>query len=309
MKKICLALLVLALSVPAIASVTITAAPGPEVNSVVISYTATEEVRAFALEVTCTDGALVPAKTQRQGLLRTTIPSVDDANYYVTPTNASFNTVNSATRVWTYGSPVVSADSNGCIIEMASLYASNDPCAAHHFAPPLAGTLVKLFVDQAKRGSDNAITVTVTTANAKRGKVVLKGSGTSIDPAGLPAAVTLTYDCFLVGESHGGWIVTQAMADNWVQIGKPPSWCHPGHYMGDANVDCVVSATDILGTPGFKAAFGKAWPDVNYKPSCDINNDKVISATDILGDAGLVGSGIKNGWGKVVPSCTPGVLP
>jgi hypothetical protein len=309
MKKICLVLLVLALSVPAIAGVTITAAKGPEVNSVIISYTATEEVRAFALEVTCTDSALVPSLTQRQGRTRTSVPSVDDANYYVTPTNAGFTSLGtpSTTRVWSYGSPIVSATADGCIIEMASLYATNDPCVAHRVAPPLSGVLAKLFVNET--GKDGSITVTVTQANAKRGKVVLKGSGASIDPAGLPASVTLTFDCFAVGQVVGGNLVTQDMYNLWVQLNKPSSWCFKGHYMGDANLDCWIDASDIIGDPGFYDSFGSAVGDDNYRPSCDLNNDGYVDASDILGWDDT--SGVIYGWnvGEVPAPCTPGVLP
>jgi hypothetical protein len=271
-------------------------ASNPDGNSVIISYSCSpgEEVRAFALEVTVSDKALVPSKAIRLGGW--------DANYYVTPTNVGFT----SGAVRPYNSPIVAADANGCIIEMASLYAANDPCVAHKFAPPLAGDLVELFVNQA--GTDGTVQVCVQQVNAKRGGVVLVNAS-SVAPTGLPACVDLTFDCLNEGQVCGGVLITAAMKANWITAGKPLSWCHPGHYMGDANVDCVVNATDIIGTPGFKASFNKAYPDVNYKPSCDVNNDLVVNATDILGDAGIPGSGIKNGWLKAVPNCAPGTLP
>jgi hypothetical protein len=195
---------------------------------------------------------------------------------------------------------------------MGSLYAANDPCSAHKFAPPLSGNLIKFFVSKALRGADNQITITVTAANAKRGKVVLKGPPvTSVDPV-LPAPVVLTFDCLQQGETCGGVPITAARAANWVTAGKPASWCHPGHWLGDANVDCVVDATDVLGvggSPNFKAAFGQAWPSVNYKPSCDTNDDLVIDASDILGDPGIPNSGLKTGFGSAIPNCAPGQLP
>jgi hypothetical protein len=295
MKKVCLALLVLAISMPAIAGVTITAVKGPEANSVIISYTATEEVRAFALEVTCTDSALLPGTALREGKVR---PAVDDANYYFTP---STSTVGSSS-VWPYGSPITVADGNSCIIEMASLYASNDPCKAHKFAPPLSGTLLKIFVDATKAGGDGAITVAVTQANAKRGKVVTK-AGASVDPVVTGASVTLVFDCLRVGEVCGGVMITSTMQANWVTAGKPASWCHPGHYAGDANLDCKVTAVDLVGPalPNFKASFGKVYPDPAYAASADTNNDLKVTAIDLVGgDPLCVGCGAKANFGKII---------
>jgi len=316
MKKFCLALLVLAFSMPAIAGVTITIekAPLPDVNAVLIKYVATEEVRAFAVDVTVTDSALKTSRTLRQGLTR---PAVDDANYYVTPTNASFGDVGSPAtyRLWNYGSPIAAADGNGCTIEMASLYANNDPCVAHRFAPPLEGTLVKLFVDQTKRGADNAITVTVTGANAKRGGIVLK-SGSTVAPTGLPASVVFQYDCMEVGEWKGGNWITNEIKSNWITAGNPSSWCHPGHFMGDSNIDCLIDATDIIDDAvGIVPAFGSAFGDDAYRPGCDYNDDLYVDASDILGwtfDAqNNPLNGLLYGWGVgTVPApCDPGTLP
>jgi hypothetical protein len=132
----------------------------------------------------------------------------------------------------------------------------------------------------------------------------------------LPATITVpdcgATECIVVGQVCGGVLITQAMYDKWVEIGKPLSWCHPGHVKGDANVDCIVNATDVIGlagSPNYKSSFGKAWPDPAYKPSCDCTNDGIINASDILGLSGIPGSGIKPNFGQTVPSCTPGTLP
>jgi len=130
-------------------------------------------------------------------------------------------------------------------------------------------------------------------------------------------AFELHAECLVVGQFVGGLLVTPQMYSNWVQIGKPPSWCHPGHVMGDADESCVVDAGDVLSgpNPNFQDSFGKAWPDPAYAPECDTNNDKIINAADILGGALVVidpayapsvtQSGIGNNFGKVVPVTCP----
>lgn len=190
MKKVFLGLLVLACAVPAMSAIniTLTNGAGVDANLVSVNYacTAGEEVRAWALDIAVSDKALNTSTIRRQGLVR---PAVDDANYYVTPTNAGFNSVGGVLRLWNnpgYGSPAVSADANGCIIEMASLYAPTDPCAAHRFAPPSSGTLVTFRVKSDPNmlviGCDGAVTVSITGVNAKRGGVVLKdGSSASVN--------------------------------------------------------------------------------------------------------------------------------
>jgi len=295
----------LAFVAPAMATVTITAVQN-DINSVLVNYTVTgaDKVRAFALDVTCTDSALVTSKTLRQNL---TPPAVHDANYYLTPTTASFNTINGTLRVWNsnsnpYGLPIVQADANGCVIEMASLYATNDPCVAHRFGPPTSGTLVKLYVNQALRGSDNQITVSVTGANAKRGGVVLE-NGTTAAPVGLPATVVLPFDCMYVGETRGGVYIDSAKLANWITAGKPASWCHPGHFAGDANMDCQITAVDLVGPaiPNFKASFAKVYPDPAYAPSCDTNNDLQVTAVDLVGGDPLCPNcGAKANWAQII---------
>jgi hypothetical protein len=296
MKKIWLARLGLIMSVPAMA-VNITAAKS-DINSVIISYSCSpgEEVRAFALEVTVSDKSFVSAKTIRLGGW--------DANYYVTPTNVGFT----SGAVRPYNSPIVAADANGCIIEMASLYASNDPCVAHKFPPPSSGDLVKLYVNEALAGGDGKITVCVSQVNAKRGGVVLVNA-TSVAPTGLPACVDLVFDCLNEGQVCGGVLITAAKKANWITAGKPASWCHAGHFAGDANMDCLVNAVDIVGgtgKPNFKAAFNTTYGVPAYAPSCDTNDDLAINAVDLVGgDPTCVGCGAKANFNQTITPCIP----
>lgn len=310
MKKVCLALLVLALTIPTMGAVNITLTRVGDTNQLVLGYTTDLEVRAFAFDVTVTDAALLTSTITRVGGA--------DANYYVTPTNVGFTTIGGVLRPWPYNSPAVDANASKFTVEMGSLYASNDPCSAHKFPPPLTGNLVTFYVDKAKRGADNKITVTVTAANAKRGKVVMKGPPvTSVDPV-LPAAVELIFDCMLPGETVGGNLITPQMYADWIMIGKPNSWCHPGHYLGDANLDCLIDTTDLFGVNGdepwaYLNTIFATWPDANYAPSDDCNNDLTIDTTDYFGwSTPIAQEGLVFGLteaGVVPPPCSQGVLP
>ena len=310
MRKLCLALLVLALTIPTMGAVNITLTRVGDTNQLTLGFTSDAEVRAFAFDVTVTDAALLTSTITRVGGA--------DANYYVTPTNVGFTTIGNVLRPWPYNSPAVDANASKFTVEMGSLYASNDPCSAHKFPPPLTGNLVTFYVAKAKRGADNQITVTVTQANAKRGKVVLKGPPvTSVDPV-LPAAVVLQWECMQVGEKVGGVQIGAAEYANWITLNKPLSWCHPGHYLGDANLDCVIDTTDLFGVNGdelwaYMNSIGASWPDANYAPSDDCNNDLVIDTTDYFGwSVPIAQEGLVFGLLEalvVPPPCSQGVLP
>jgi len=258
MKKVLLSLLVLAFVVPAMGAVNITLTQGPEPNSVLVGYqcTAGEAVRAWALDLAVSDKALITSSALRQGLTR---PAVDDANYYLTPTNASFSTVGGVLRVWNYGSPIVAADVNGCIIEMASLYAANDPCVAHKFGPPSSGTLVKLFVTAANMGCDGVISVQVTGANAKRGGVVLE-NGTTV-AVSLPGALNLINDT------------------------GPAAWRGVSQSKGDATGDGQVNLSDLL---QLRKSWLKTTADPHgtltgqYNCAADFNRNGSVNLQDLL---------------------------
>jgi len=158
MKKVALALLVLAFTVPAMAVVNITATA--DANKVTIGYNNTggEEVRAFALEIAVSDGAYIVGSDD---------PNLKD--YYIFPGSVSFYVVDGNTLILDYGTPIAEQDANGGILETASLYAASDPCG--HTGPPASsGTLCSFYVDCSVGGS---ITVDIA-LNAKRGGVVLK---------------------------------------------------------------------------------------------------------------------------------------
>jgi len=232
MKKVLLGLLMLALVAPAMGTIniTLTNGVGVDANLFTIKYacTAGEKVRAWALDVTVTDKALRTSTIRRQGLVR---PAIDDANYYLTPTNASFGTVGNVLRVWNtgsstnpYGSPAVAADANGFTIEMASLYAANDPCVAHRFGPPADGNLVSFRIQSDPNykliGCDGAVTIEIPRANAKRGGVVLEnGTTTAVN---LPGPLTVQF------------------------YTQPLAWLSPSQPWGDADGNGYVNAQDLV---------------------------------------------------------------
>jgi hypothetical protein len=290
MKKLALAMLILALAIPAMADVEITISNDANIVTIGYNNTGGEMVRAFPLEIAVSGEAYIVGS------------DVPDANdYYVYPTNMTFTVVDGNTVIDQLGSPIAEADANGGILEMASLYAANDPL--HPAAPPASGTLVSFAVDCA--GGD----VTVTIAeNGKRGGVVLEDP--DVDPTvTLPAPLVVVCggtECLVVGQVCGGITITQAMYDNWVTIGKDASWCFATHFAGDANMDCKVNAADILSgpNPNYQDSFGSIYPAANYRPSCDHNNDLKVNAADII--SSIPGAGLQNNFGTIFtlpPDC------
>jgi hypothetical protein len=218
MKKVALALLVLAIAMPAMAEVRITLTN--DANIVTIGYeTDGEVVRAFALEVDVNNGGFVAGSV---------VPNTDD--YWVYPTNMTFTIVDGNTVVDEYGSPIAGESNAGGVLEMASLYGENDPCRQD--APPSSGTLCTFIVDVNCEG----IVAVDLTLNGKRGGVVLEDPDAAVD-VNLPDTLVVPCgeDCIKVGEYCGGVLITQTMYDNWVMMNKPTSWCHPGHYAGDCD--------------------------------------------------------------------------
>jgi hypothetical protein len=130
MKKIILALVVLAIALPASAEVLITCEQ-PDVNvlEAVVSYDngEAEPVRAFALEI------MVDAC----GIDSISCLSED---YYIYPGTIDIQNG----QVQNFGTCVVSIDANVAVVEMGSLYAAEDPC--HTTAPPDEGDLLLVTV-------------------------------------------------------------------------------------------------------------------------------------------------------------------
>jgi hypothetical protein len=298
MKKFALALLVLALTLPASAAVnvTMTVGTGADANKVTVSYTCTasEEVRAFAMKIAVTNGKFAVGS-----------PVSLSNDYYVHPSSIQFAVdSNGATYISGLGTPVAVQDVNGGVIETASLYAANDP--NHKTAPPASGNLLSFRLNCGT--AQETVTLSL---DSQRGGIVLKDPNVT-PTTNLPQSVSVCAPvCLVVGQYCGGVMITQAMYDNWVQIGKPASWCHPGHFGGDANMNCTINSIDLVGPalPNMKAAFGKSWPTAGYADSCDTDNNKSINAIDIVGGGAAVcvpnGCGAKKNFGRVLHGYPP----
>jgi hypothetical protein len=247
MKKILLALLVLTVAVPAMGAVTINSRKGDEANSVIVGYSWTgtgdgNEVRAFALDVNVSDGAYVAGSSTRRS-----------TEYYVTPTNITFTTVGGNTYINQLGKPAVAETVNGCVIEMASLYAAGDPCG-HTSPPPVSGELVKFFVDCTKAGGDGKVGVNVASETTLRGGVVLK-NGNSVAPT-LPGRLDI--------------VCAPPVPPCWTCISQP---------LGDTDGDGYVGALDLL---ALRMSWTKAPPDPAYNCCADFDHDSYVGALDLL---------------------------
>lgn len=303
MKKVALALLVLAIAMPAMADVNITLTY--DANIVTIGYLCDggEAVRGFALGVSVSGGAYVVGSAE---------PNEDPVtgDYWVYPTNMTFTVSDGNTVVDEHGSPIAEETVNGGVLEMASLYDENDPC--HPDAPASSGNLCTFVVDtNCVLGPNFTVGVTL---NGQRGGIVLEDPDV-IPTVNLPADIVVPCipdKCLVVGQYCGGVLITQTMYDNWIAMGEPAAWCHPAHYAGDCDQNCSVNAIDVVGgtgQPNLKAAFGGAWPNPPYDPACDTDNNLQINAIDVVG-GGIVtclapGCGAKPNFGLAVTGQPP----
>lgn len=207
MKKVALALLVLAIAMPAMADVNIGLTRDANVVTIDYECTAGEAVRAFALNVDVNNGGFIVGSV---------VPNTDD--YWVYPTNMTFTIVDGNTVVDEYGSPIAGESNAGGVLEMASLYGENDPCRQD--APPSSGILCTFAID-ANCAIAESFTVSLD-LNAQRGGVVLE------DP---DAAVTVNLPSDLVVPC--------------IPPG-PACWNCPGQPSGDATGDGNVNIFDLL---------------------------------------------------------------
>jgi hypothetical protein len=250
MRKVTLALLVLALSVPAMAAVNITMshpATGANYNQVTIAYScdASEEVRAFALAISVTDGGFLVGSDEPAG-------DPNHSDYYVYPGSIQFEVVDGNTVIADFGNPIAEQDANGGVIEMASLYAAADPC---HPNPPLAsGNLCKFRVISSNCGPDNAVSVSLA-LDSKRGGVVLKDP--NVVPNVILPAAPLTFDTCC--------------------------WLCPSQSVGNCNTDSSVNVLDYF---LFKKAYGTNSTNTHgtgqgqFNCCCDFNHDNKVNVLD-----------------------------
>jgi hypothetical protein len=233
MKKLIIALLVVFLTAPAWADVAITLSNDNGV--VTIGYDSTGEaelVRAFALDITVTDGTITDVTDFVVG--------DDNGGYGIFPGNFSrYITVDGQTgEVADWGAagytPVADVNDPGAAgalgssaitIEMGSLYDTQ--------APAKTGVLCKVVVDG---GSEICVT-----PNVIRGGVVLENAAQAACPE---VCEPLATECFPS---------SNAQYNDWVALGKPDCWCTK--YQCDGDTDGKDS--------GFPARFRVFTGDLN----------------------------------------------
>jgi len=261
MRNIALAIIVLAVTIPAMGDVNITIEA--DQNEVTIGYDCNEGevVRAFALNIDVNDGTFVVGSAASA-----VDPNV--ADYYIYPGSISFTIVdgNTVIDVPNFGTPVAEQDANGGVLEMASLYSTNDPDPNRHDPPASSGDLCTFYVDT----SGGCVTVTLS-EDSKRGGVVLE------DP----------------NEEF-----TLVLPDPLEVCGDPACWSYPCFHRGDTNGDNIIDSTDVLGSDGPGGTVYDGWFDawnIQYHPCSDINKDGIIDSSDVLGSDGP-GGAILDGW-------------
>ncbi len=217
MKKIAFALILVMLTSPVLAdvSITVTDLGG---GKAAIGYSGSEQVRAFALDIMVDAGNIDAISDFAVG---------DDNNGYgIFPANFSRHiTVDPTTGEvsdWAIEgyNPVADADdpgalgglgTNGITIEMGSLYDTK--------APPLEGQLCVITCSE-------ACNVTVT-LNATRGNVVLEDATEAV--VDLTGATAVPIGALAVGGP------TDTRSVEWLSVGQPACWLNARHCHGDAD--------------------------------------------------------------------------
>ena len=197
MKKIILALVVLAIALPASAEVLITCEQVPDEPNVIIGYVngEAEPVRAFALEIILDAGEI------------TAVSCLSD-DYYIFPSDIEI----ADGQVQEFGE-CADIDANVAVIEMGSLYADDDAC--HPTAPPDEGDLVMVTVT----GNCN---ISITEESLAGGVVMETPED---DPDVNSPGCTVDVECYS----------GMADYDQWEIVGKPLCWCYPRQCRGDAD--------------------------------------------------------------------------
>jgi len=225
MRTLVLGLVVALLATPVWAKVTIEVVPRPGELVADINYSLdgaeTELVRAFALDITVSDGNIVGVGDYVVG--------DDNGGYGIFPANFSrYITVNANGEVDDWSSPDYTpvadgADpgalgglgTNGITIEMGSLYETN--------APGTSGRLCSITVSE-----DCHVALAL---NAMRGGVVMESAAAAGDVELIEADIsTGPADCF---PDTPDYALQHA---DWVRYGKPDCWCNSAVTGDDVSV-------------------------------------------------------------------------
>jgi hypothetical protein len=224
MRRIILILTLLILAAPTLATVTITLEVNPaNARQVLIGYVSDEPelIRAFALDITVTDGNIIDVNDYAigddNGGYGIFPGSFADAQVQVNPTTGEVDNwgVAGYSPVAPAGDPdaLGGIGTGGVTIEMGSLYDTA--------APSMTGILCSVTVDE-------DVTDLCVEGNAIRGSVVLE-SAVRIDVP-KKCLTPPPPECF--DSSCPEYPM-------WVKLGKPDCWCCPYQCHGDA--DCLDS--------------------------------------------------------------------
>lgn len=221
MKKIVFVLVVLLFAAPVLAEVVITAAQVGDTNQVTISYEVTAPdvnlPRAFGLDITVSDGNIIACVPAMVGECNDFLQG-----YGIFPGTIQ---IDAGGNVTDYGNPVSDVlpaldglDSNGITIELGSLYVGSN-------WPDASGLLCTITVT-----ADCNVTIEGNAARCGDGSEALGVVMENPDEIPLvnyiPGVVVLDIDCF--PSAHPDY-------DEWVAVGKPPSWCYLRQCRGDAD--------------------------------------------------------------------------
>jgi hypothetical protein len=215
MKKISLVVAVLMLAAPAWATTVTITATDEGMGVVRLDYSVSDAnlVRAFGLDITVDTGVITDV-------------NCTSSDYYIYPGSITIvgNTVTdygTCACANSYPGTLGGIDTNGVTIEMASLYATNDP--VHTTAPPLSGELLKFTVS-----ADCNLTIL---GNAARTGTGSGGIGAVLENPDQTPSMSLPSDQPIGGpgcmkSSHPAYA-------NWSYWNKPDCWCYARQCRGD----------------------------------------------------------------------------
>lgn len=245
MRKVILILAVVLFAVPAWAAVTISCSQVGTTNDVLVSYNNGEakKVRAFALDITVTNGTIT-AVDDSVSTWYTIYPGsivivdgevVKDGNAVADPCDLPSDTKGGI-------------GTNGITIEMGALY--SPPNDAN--GPPNTGNLLRLTVTKTNPNLASDIAIA---ENQGRGGVVL--TDPNLNPTVTAPGCTLPPPAVDPNCLLGGNAGTKEKSD-WIAWGKPNCWCYCRQCRGDA--DGKKSGIYWVGNPDlgtFALAYGK----------------------------------------------------
>lgn len=268
MKKMICALVVLMITAPAWAAVTISCTD--EGNGVcAVSFDATGEepnlVRAFALDIVVDSGAK--------------IIDVDDSvntDYIIYPGSivitggvvTSYGTAKADPNVF---AGTLGSDPNGMSIEMGSLYAPATGWASPN-KPATSGVLFKFTVDV-----DCTVSIS---ENAARGGIVMEDSSSPASNLPCPACCTISIITDCMKDTHPDY-------QTWSDLNKPDCWCYAHQCQGDADGQQQFGQywvfTDDLDI--FKANFAKTAAQMTADGVCaDIDHQEQFGQYRVFTD-------------------------